>query len=191
MRPDVFTHVNKIISPTPLWRSNKAPVKREWEEGPLPKEKDDKKPKKEAADDLDEKDILAKRKEKAEANVLKGKEEKKKQEKDDQDAFDADVCPDCKKKAAAPPAAPAKEEAKADDEGAESAVAKEEEVPAPAEPKAALAQKDEKDKDAGPVGDPERVHILEPRVYQDRANTNTPNTRTTFYAKKNPSKMVI
>merc|ERR1711935_1119973 len=51
----------------------------------------------------------------------------------------------------------------------------------------ALAQKD----DNTNLPDPERVHILEPRVYQERANTNTPNTRTTFYAKKNPSNLVI
>jgi hypothetical protein len=30
--------------------------------------------------------------------------------------------------------------------------------------------------------DPEKVHILEPEVYQDRANTNKPNIRTTFYS---------
>ena len=27
----------------------------------------------------------------------------------------------------------------------------------------------------------EKVHILEPLAYQNRANTNTPNMRTTFY----------
>jgi len=32
--------------------------------------------------------------------------------------------------------------------------------------------------------DPEKVHTLEPEAYQNRANTNTPNTRTTFYDKK-------
>ena len=31
---------------------------------------------------------------------------------------------------------------------------------------------------------PEKVHVLEPTVYQDAANTNTPNMRTTFYDKK-------
>lgn len=32
-----------------------------------------------------------------------------------------------------------------------------------------------------PVGAPEKVHVLEPRFYQNVANTNTPNIRTTFY----------
>ena len=29
--------------------------------------------------------------------------------------------------------------------------------------------------------EPEKVHYLEPEIYQDKANSNTPNTRTTFY----------
>mmetsp|Transcript_13459 Transcript_13459/g.22896 ORF Transcript_13459/g.22896 Transcript_13459/m.22896 type:complete len:252 (-) Transcript_13459:43-798(-) len=33
--------------------------------------------------------------------------------------------------------------------------------------------------------EPEGVHVLEPIAYQHRANTNTPNMRTTFYDKKN------
>merc|ERR1712046_107486 len=32
--------------------------------------------------------------------------------------------------------------------------------------------------------EPEKVHVLEPEVYQAKANTNTPNLRTTFYDKK-------
>jgi len=31
---------------------------------------------------------------------------------------------------------------------------------------------------------PEKLHVLEPEVYQEKANTNTPNLRTTFYDKK-------
>ena len=31
------------------------------------------------------------------------------------------------------------------------------------------------------MAEPEKVHILEPEVYQNRANTNVPNIRTTFY----------
>lgn len=31
------------------------------------------------------------------------------------------------------------------------------------------------------VPQPEKVHVLEPEVYQNRANENKPNTRTTFY----------
>merc|ERR1712046_459952 len=31
---------------------------------------------------------------------------------------------------------------------------------------------------------PEKVHVLEPTVYQHAANTNTSNLRTTFYDKK-------
>jgi len=37
-------------------------------------------------------------------------------------------------------------------------------------------------KEAKPVGDPEKVNVLQPLDYQQRANTNTPNIRTTFYA---------
>jgi len=128
--------------------------------------------------------------------MKKGKEEKKKVEKEIQDAFDEDVCPDCKKKAAKEETpkdeeAPKKEEKKDSEEPKIEEVKEpkieevKEEVPPPAPP--ALAQKD----DDTNLPDPERVHILEPRVYQERANTNTPNTRTTFYAKKNPSKLVI
>ena len=32
------------------------------------------------------------------------------------------------------------------------------------------------------MAEPEKVSVLEPEVYQDRANTNKPNIRTTFYA---------
>uniref|UniRef100_A0A7S3MRS7 Uncharacterized protein n=1 Tax=Strombidium inclinatum TaxID=197538 RepID=A0A7S3MRS7_9SPIT len=34
------------------------------------------------------------------------------------------------------------------------------------------------------VGSPEKVHELQPTDYQESANTNHPNTRTTFYNKK-------
>ena len=34
---------------------------------------------------------------------------------------------------------------------------------------------------AADEGEPEKVHILEPEVYQNRANSNKPNPRTTFY----------
>jgi len=33
-----------------------------------------------------------------------------------------------------------------------------------------------------PVKAPEKVAVLQPAEYQHRANTNTPNLRTTFYA---------
>jgi len=184
---------------------------------------------------MDDKDVLAKNRKKAESNMKKGKEEKKKMEKELQDAYDEDVCPDCKKKAAKEEAledddAPKKEGKKEEKKEGKKEEKKEEkkdfEMPLPAEPKIeevkvvkeevvgsgppdmvgsgppdmaasgppdmaasgppALAQKD----DNTNLPDPERVHILEPRVYQERANTNTPNTRTTFYAKK-PSNLVI
>lgn len=32
---------------------------------------------------------------------------------------------------------------------------------------------------------PEKVNVLEPEAYQQKANTNTPNIRTTFYDKQN------
>merc|ERR1711865_1109480 len=43
---------------------------------------------------------------------------------------------------------------------------------------------DKKEEKKEPVAAPEKVHVLEPTVYQDKANTNTPNKRTTFYDKK-------
>merc|ERR1712146_851337 len=43
------------------------------------------------------------------------------------------------------------------------------------EGKAAFAQQAE----------PEKVHILEPLVYKNKADTNKPNKRTTFYDKEN------
>lgn len=45
----------------------------------------------------------------------------------------------------------------------------------------ALAQ--EQDPKFGPGEDPEKVNVLEPEVYQERANKNKPGPRTTFYNK--------
>jgi len=38
-------------------------------------------------------------------------------------------------------------------------------------------------KEAAPIGEPEKVHVLEPVEYKLKADTNTPNIRTTFYNK--------
>merc|ERR1712086_994865 len=43
---------------------------------------------------------------------------------------------------------------------------------------------DKKEEKKEPVAAPEKVHVIEPTVYQDKANTNSPNLRTTFYDKK-------
>jgi len=104
---------------------------------------------------------------------------------------------------AAEETAPAKEEAPA---AKEEAPAAKEEAPAAAEPAAAalsqkklLAQKKSKadgdkkaeKKDGEPVPAPEKVHILEPHEYKEKADTNTPNIRTTFYGKKEVKKAQI
>jgi len=44
-------------------------------------------------------------------------------------------------------------------------------------------KKEEKKDDEAPKA-PEKVHILEPVEYKEKADTNTPNIRTTFYDKK-------
>ena len=44
-------------------------------------------------------------------------------------------------------------------------------------------KKEEKKADAkDEVHEPEKVHVLQPLAYQERANTNFPNKRTTFYS---------
>ena len=45
-------------------------------------------------------------------------------------------------------------------------------------------EKDEKKKEADCPNCPEKVSDILPLEYQHRANTNTPNIRTTFYAEK-------
>lgn len=38
---------------------------------------------------------------------------------------------------------------------------------------------------------PEKVHVLEPMEYKEKADTNTPNKRTTFYDKKTVKNVVM
>lgn len=71
------------------------------------------------------------------------------------------------------PAAPMGDVTEADPEGTGAAAAEAAPEAAPAEPAAEVA--------AFAQAAPEKVHVLEPKVYQNRANTNKPNTRTTFY----------
>lgn len=48
----------------------------------------------------------------------------------------------------------------------------------------AFAQDEELGTKPTPNGEPEKVHVLQPKFYQNVANTNTPNIRTTFYNAK-------
>jgi hypothetical protein len=79
------------------------------------------------------------------------------------------------------------DEAKTADEGATAAAASTE---APKEEKAGEASKEEKpaekseEEKPNHLREPERVFELNPVWYQNRANTNMPGMRTTFYNKK-------
>jgi len=54
------------------------------------------------------------------------------------------------------------------------------------------AEKKEGDAEEKPkLPDPEKVHVLEPVEYKEKADTNTPWLRTTFYDKKNVNKSQI
>ena len=54
------------------------------------------------------------------------------------------------------------------------------------------AEKKEGDAEEKPkMPDPEKVHVLEPVEYKEKADTNTPWLRTTFYDKKNVNKSQI
>merc|ERR1712010_373352 len=104
--------------------------------------------------EVDEEAVMSKRKEEAEANIAKGKAAKAKE---GAASFKHD------------PEEKAKKEEK--EEKTEEKEEKEEKKETP-------KKKEEK------VAAPEKVHVLEPEVYQNKANTNTPNLRTTFYDKK-------
>jgi len=47
-----------------------------------------------------------------------------------------------------------------------------------------------KDDEAAPAA-PEKVHVIEWEEYKEKADTNTPNIRTTFYDKKSAKKAVM
>jgi hypothetical protein len=49
-------------------------------------------------------------------------------------------------------------------------------------------EKKEGDEEVTVTPEPEKVHVLEPVEYKEKADTNTPNIRTTFYDKKNVKK---
>lgn len=57
--------------------------------------------------------------------------------------------------------------------------------------KKAEGDKKEGDDVVAVIPDPEKVHVLEPTEYKEKADTNTPNTRTTFYDKKNVKKSQV
>lgn len=81
------------------------------------------------------------------------------------------------KPAAKPDAKPAAKPAEKKPEAKE---AKKEEKP----PKKSFLMMEDDEEAKKPVA-PEKVHILEPHEYKEKADTNIPNIRTTFYDKKN------
>merc|ERR1711908_86437 len=180
VRPDVYVTVHKLINPVAMGRfreprPEEAPTERTWDDGPAPKEAPKPEFKLEKPKEVDEEAVLEKRKADAAANVAKGKAEKA-----------------AKDKAAAEhdPEEKAKCEGSEKAEKPEKKEEKEEPKEALTQAKKTLAQVatkedgDKKEEKKEAPAAPEKVHVLEPTVYQDRANTNTPNMRTTFYDKK-------
>jgi len=211
VRPDVYVTVHKMLNPVALGRlREKRPdtpeEPRDWDDGPAPKEAPKPEFKFVKPEEPDEE--LAKSKREAKAKAGK---EKAKKAKEDQDAEDAK--PDEEVEAAKKPEkkAPKAEEGegekkeeepkeekeeKKDEKKEEKPEEKKEEEPKKEEKKEekkeALVQvkskadgdKKEEKKDEEAPKAPEKVHILEPVEYKEKADTNTPNIRTTFYEKK-------
>ena len=119
----------------------------------------------------------------------KAKKEKKEEEKQEEEKPAEEEKPEEK------PKEEKKEEKKEEPKKEEPKKEEKKEEPKKEEKKESLAQikaKDDekKDEEKKEVAAPEKVHILEPTVYQDKANTNTPNLRTTFYDKKSEKKTI-
>merc|ERR1712161_116253 len=194
-----YVTVHKLLNPVAMGRfreprPSEAPTEQTWDDGPKPKEAPKPEFKFKAPKEVDEEAVMAKRLSDAAANVEKGKKAKNK-------ADDASFKHDPEKKDT-----PKEKEAKALKESEKKKDKKEEEEAKEADAnekkekkeeslqqvKKTLAQVkedgDKKEEKKEPVAAPEKVHVLEPTVYQDKANTNTPNTRTTFYDKKKDDK---
>jgi hypothetical protein len=202
VRPDVYVTVHKMLNPVALGRNREPrPAEpeevRTWDEGPKPKEAPKPEFKFKKPEEVDEDALKAKR----EAAAAEGKEKAKKA-KEEQDAEDAKPDEDAgkvKKAAAAPKKEEAEEGEKKEEGGDEKKEEgdkkeeKKEEEPKKEEKKEALVQvkskadgdkkEEKKDEEEAPKA-PEKVHILEPVEYKEKADTNTPNIRTTFYDKK-------
>merc|ERR1712166_461472 len=141
-------------------KADDASFKHDPEEKAKPVDGEEKKEKKEKEEEKEEKEEEAG--EEKEAKALK-ESEKKKDKKEEEEAKEAD-----------------------------SNEKKEKKEESLQQVKKTLAQVkedgDKKEEKKEPVAAPEKFHVLEPTVYQDKANTNTPNTRTTFYDKKKDDK---
>lgn len=191
-------------------RVPEPPKDRSWDEGPKPKEKVEefkfKKP-----EEPDEDELKAKREAKAEEGKEKAKKEKEDKEaeanKPDEDAATAPAAAKSDEKKETEADKKKADNEKEDDKKAAEEGEKEEEKDAKKkeesekkddkkekkdDKKEALVQThskgDKKDeegekKEAAPIGEPEKVHVLEPVEYKEKADTNTPNIRTTFYNK--------
>merc|ERR1712070_1003647 len=189
VRPDVYVTVHKMINPVALGRYREPrPAKpeetRTWDEGPKPKEKPTPEFKFKKPEEPDADELKAKREAAAAENKEKAKAAKAKQDEED-------AKPDEEAAGAAPTTKEAKEptkEEKEKDEAAKKAEKKESlaQVQKKEDKKGEEEKKDGEDKPA----DPEKVHVLEPTEYQEKANTNSPNLRTTFYDKKNQKKAI-
>lgn len=121
------------------------------------------------------------------------KKEKKEEEKEEEEGEKKDTPKE--KEAKALKESEKKKEKKEEEEAKEAdANEKKEEKPKESlqQVKKTLAQVkedgDKKEEKKEPVAAPEKVHVIEPTVYQDKANTNSPNLRTTFYDKKKDDK---
>merc|ERR1711865_1037687 len=133
-------------------KADDASFKHDPEEKAKPVDGEEKKEKKEKEEEKEEKEEEAGEKKdtpkEKEAKALK-ESEKKKDKKEEEEAKEAD----------------ANEKKEKKEESLQQV-------------KKTLAQvKEDGDKKKEPVAAPEKVHVLEPTVYQDKANTNTPNTR--------------
>jgi len=140
----------------------------------LKKEEDDKKEQEKVAEEAEKKEKEEeedKAKAKKEAEKVLGKKKSEAEVKEEESAPVEEEKP---KK----PAAEKKEAAPA-----------EKEALAQVHKKADGDKKEEKKEDA--PAEPEKVHILEPHEYKEKADTNTPNIRTTFYGKKDVKKAQI
>merc|ERR1712127_86043 len=210
VRPDVYVTVHKLLNPVAMGRfreprPDEAPTEQTWDDGPKPKE-------------ADEEEVMAKRLADAAANVEKGKkakakaddasfkhdpeekakpvegEEKKEKKEEEEEEGEKKDTP--KEKEAKALKESEKKKEKKEEEEAKEADANEKKEEKPKESlqqvKKTLAQVkedgDKKEEKKEPVAAPEKVHTLEPTVYQDKANTNSPNLRTTFYDKKKDEK---
>jgi hypothetical protein len=192
-------------------RPDEAPEERTWDDGPKPKDPPKPEFKFKPPKEVDEEAVMSKRKEEAEANIAKGKaakakedaasfkhdpEEKAKKEEKEEKTEEKEEKEEKKetpkeKEAKALEEADAAKKAAADAKEAEAADEKKKKPEEALNQKKKLAQvankedgdkKEEKKEEK--VAAPEKVHVLEPEVYQNKANTNTPNLRTTFYDKK-------